>query len=137
MCGYDVLLVLIHFVSFFSADKDAFGLGNPQLEHLLVELRQVLESDECREYFTKAIDQWLRTLMELCHRGNREGFQDAKGLPMAKLIPILSDCFSGLGATEADSPGAIMLKSDELRQFCVGVFENSGRQHHPHFIGQR
>lgn len=101
-----------------SANQDAWSLPHKgRLEALLNRLHQVLESDQCQKLTSRLVDSYISAVVEFCDSHGASG-----SVPMAKLIPTISDAFHSIASTNFESPVQEALVSPDLHQFCMSVF---------------
>lgn len=101
-----------------SANQDAWSLPHKgRLEALLNRLQQVLESEQCKKLTSQLVDSYVNATVDFCQSHGVNG-----SVPMAKMIPTISDAFHSIASTNFESPAQEALVSPDLHQFCMSVF---------------
>uniref|UniRef100_A0A914UJN4 Peroxisomal biogenesis factor 3 n=1 Tax=Plectus sambesii TaxID=2011161 RepID=A0A914UJN4_9BILA len=101
-----------------SANQDAWSLPHKgHLEALLNRLHQVLESEQCQKLTSQLVDSYVSGVVEFCDSHGASG-----SVPMARLIPTVSDAFHAISSSSFESPAQEALVSPDLHQFCMSVF---------------
>lgn len=100
------------------ANENGFSLPNlAQLDVLLKRLVEMLESTKCKEVTSSLVDFFLDAIVNYVnqHSNNHE-------LPMARVLPLITDSFHTLTRSGFDSPIQNILCSTELHSLSMHVF---------------
>lgn len=107
----------------------------PQLEQLLMLLKTLLDSRQCKDIVQFCLNEFINRIFDVSRRARGDEWflvsssaanadlGNSKGIPLAKLIPLVSDCFHTISQSEFDSVIHNLLVSASLREFCVKIFE--------------
>ncbi|VDK62901.1 unnamed protein product [Onchocerca ochengi] len=100
------------------ANKNGFAVPNlDQLDVLLRRLVEMLESTKCKEVTSSLVDFFFDAIVNFVnqHNNNQE-------MPMAKVLPLITDSFHTLSRSGFDSPIQNILCSTELHSLSMHVF---------------
>jgi len=109
----------------------------PTLEELLILLKTVLESPDAQQIFDYGMDLYTEGALKFVSNAIPEYQGDGLhkirdkattsgsnvGVPLARLIPVLTDAFHEISRVNFDSILSNFVISRELHEFCVKVFE--------------
>ncbi|VDK74963.1 unnamed protein product [Litomosoides sigmodontis] len=100
------------------ANKNGFALPNlNQLDVLLRRLVEMLESTKCKEVTSSLVDFFFDAIINFVnqHSTNQE-------MPLARVLPLITDSFHTLSRSGFDSPIQNILCSTELHSLSMHVF---------------
>ncbi|VDM08888.1 unnamed protein product [Wuchereria bancrofti] len=100
------------------ANKNGFALPNlGQLNALLKRLVEMLESTKCKEVTSSLVDFFFDAVVNYINQHNTN-----KEMPMARMLPLITDSFHTLSRNGFDSPIQNILCSIELHSLSMHVF---------------
>ncbi|VDM40548.1 unnamed protein product [Toxocara canis] len=100
------------------ANQDAFALPHSgDLQALLQRLVEMLESSKCKAVASSLVDYYLHAALNFFGQHS-----ESDSMALARVIPLLADCYPSISRCGIDSPLQNSLCSSELHQLCMYVF---------------
>ncbi|VBB32696.1 unnamed protein product [Acanthocheilonema viteae] len=100
------------------ANQNGFALPNfGQLDVLLRRLVEMLESTKCKEVTSSLVDFFFDAVVNFVNRHS-----NSREMPMARILPLITDSFHTLSRGDFDSPIQNILCSTELHSLSMHVF---------------
>uniref|UniRef100_A0A0R3RSI6 Peroxisomal biogenesis factor 3 n=1 Tax=Elaeophora elaphi TaxID=1147741 RepID=A0A0R3RSI6_9BILA len=100
------------------ANKNGFALPNRgQLDVLLTRLVEMLESTKCKEVTSSLVDFFFDAVVNFVNQHST-----SQEMPMARILPLITDSFHTLSRSGFDSPIQNILCSTELHSLSMHVF---------------
>ncbi|EFO18755.1 peroxin-3 family protein [Loa loa] len=100
------------------ANKNGFALPNfDQLDVLLKRLVEMLESTKCKEVTSSLVDFFFDAIVNFVNQHSR-----SREMPIARVLPLITDSFHALSRSGFDSPIQNILCSTELHSLSMHVF---------------
>ncbi|CAG9533841.1 unnamed protein product [Cercopithifilaria johnstoni] len=100
------------------ANKNGFALPNlGQLDALLKRLVEMLESTKCKEVTSSLVDFFFDAVVNFVNQHSTN-----QVMPLARILPLITDSFHILSRSGFDSPIQNILSSTELHTLSMYVF---------------
>lgn len=107
-------------------------IGTVELSHFLAELKNYLDSDNADSVAIWCHGRFVRDVREFCCRvkpdlkHEDQGAPGGQGVPLASLIPVLTDCFHSVSVGTSGGVLEALLAADPVRHYAKYVFEGVG-----------